>query len=270
MAEKYMTTAEFAEFCGVTKDTLLWYDKQGILKPAATGENGYRYYTSRQFFDFSTITTLKQTGNSLKEIRAFQQKHSYEKLQKQFAEKSLQLDEQLRALTRMKRLVDAVRDNLALAGQFPMNTPELIWQETEYLATTQIPEGYGWFEEEPEEYVYTHIRTYRDMDGVAQYPLGTIIAETGLDSPAPEEIAYFYPAEKGADTNLWVKPAGQYVRIFHRGYYGNITNALKIASDYMIQNSLTICGPIYEYDRVTYLVEAVEDSVQMLLIHTIP
>jgi len=266
MTEKYMTAAEFAAFCGVTKDTLLWYDKQGILKPAAKGANGYRYYSSRQFFDLSTIMTLKQTGNSLKEILAFQQEHSYEELQKRFAEKSGQLDTQLRELTRMKCLVDAIRENLALAGQFPMDTPELIRQDTEYLAITQIPEGYGWFEKEPGEYVFAHIRAYQGMDGVSQYPLGTILAGAGLNSSAPEEIAYFYPAEPGVCPGLWEKPAGLYVRIFYRGNYGRITNALKLAADYMKQNGLFIHGPIYEYDCVTYLAKSEEDHVQMLLI----
>jgi len=55
MTEKYMTAAEFAAFCGVTKDTLLWYDKQGILKPAAKGANGYRYYSFRQFYLHSAV-----------------------------------------------------------------------------------------------------------------------------------------------------------------------------------------------------------------------
>jgi DNA-binding transcriptional MerR regulator len=108
MADNHMKTAEFAEFCGTTKDTLFWYDKQGILKPEIVGENGYRYYTSRQFFDFATISTLKQTGNSLKEIAAFQREHNYETLQSLFSGKSQKLASQIQELIRMKQLVDAV------------------------------------------------------------------------------------------------------------------------------------------------------------------
>lgn len=270
MAEKYMTTAEFAEFCGVTKNALLWYDRQGVLKPAVRGENGYRYYSSRQFFDLATITMLKQTGNSLREIRTFQKGHSYEKLQTLFEEKSRQLKVQLQELLQMINLVDAVQKNLSLSERYSPNMPELIWQDAEYLATTAIPDGYGWFEQEPEEYVYAHIRSYRGKDGVAQYPLGTMLAEDSLTSPIPKEISYFYQAERDSLPALWEKPAGRYVRIFHQGDYGHITEALKTASDFMQQKELKINGPIYEYDCVTYLVESMEDSLQMLLIPTMP
>jgi DNA-binding transcriptional MerR regulator/effector-binding domain-containing protein len=266
MADNHMKTAEFAEFCGTTKDTLFWYDKQGILKPEIVGENGYRYYTSRQFFDFATISTLKQTGNSLKEIAAFQREHNYETLQSLFSGKSQKLASQIQELIRMKQLVDAVQDSLSLAQRDSFLVPELIWQEAECLATTEIPQGYGWFEKDPEQYIYSHIRRYRDVDGVRQYPLGTMLSPASLRSNAPEEIAYFYRANATSQISLLEKPAGQYVRVLHRGSYGKITDALQTAAKFMDREVLQIAGPIYEFDDLTYLVEADAESVQTLLI----
>ena len=46
-----LKTAAFAALCGVKKDTLLHYDRIGLLKPSRVGENGYRYY------DFTYIGT---------------------------------------------------------------------------------------------------------------------------------------------------------------------------------------------------------------------
>jgi DNA-binding transcriptional MerR regulator/effector-binding domain-containing protein len=261
-----MKTAEFAQFCGTTKDTLFWYDKQGILKPEIVGENGYRYYTSRQFFDFSTISTLKQTGNSVKEIAAFQREHNYDTLQRLFSGKSQMLEAQIQELYRMKHLVDAVQDSLSLAQRDSFLDPELIWQETEFLATTEIPEGYGWFEIDPEPYIHAHIRNYRDVDGVRQYPLGTMLSPASLRNNVPEEIAYFYRADHATPVKLLEKPAGQYVRVLHRGSYGKITDALHVAAEFVETQGLQITGPIYEFDELTYLVESEEESIQTLLI----
>lgn len=47
--EYFLTSGEFAELCGTTKETLFHYDEIGILKPAWLGENRYRYYTPAQF-----------------------------------------------------------------------------------------------------------------------------------------------------------------------------------------------------------------------------
>ena len=40
-----LTTGAFAELCGTKKGTLLFYDKEGLLKPKCISENGYRHYS---------------------------------------------------------------------------------------------------------------------------------------------------------------------------------------------------------------------------------
>ncbi|MEA4988772.1 MAG: MerR family DNA-binding transcriptional regulator, partial [Anaerovorax sp.] len=50
--KEYLTTGEFASLCGVKKDTILYYDEIGILKPDYFAENGYRYYSPNQVMIF--------------------------------------------------------------------------------------------------------------------------------------------------------------------------------------------------------------------------
>ena len=64
----YLTCGEFAKLCQVKKQTLFHYDDIGLLKPDAVGENGYRYYTYRQYETFAIIANLKEAGLSLAEI----------------------------------------------------------------------------------------------------------------------------------------------------------------------------------------------------------
>ncbi len=47
-SSSYFTTGEFAKLCNVKKQTLFHYDDIGLLSPAVTGENGYRYYSYAQ------------------------------------------------------------------------------------------------------------------------------------------------------------------------------------------------------------------------------
>ena len=65
---KKFRIGEFARVNGVTKHTLIHYDDIGLLTPAITEENGYRYYIDKQYSDFSNISQLKKLGLSLKEI----------------------------------------------------------------------------------------------------------------------------------------------------------------------------------------------------------
>jgi DNA-binding transcriptional MerR regulator len=64
-----LSISQFAKFCGTTRQTLQYYDKIGLLRPALTGEQGYRYYKQHQSYDFRFIATLKSMGCTLDEIK---------------------------------------------------------------------------------------------------------------------------------------------------------------------------------------------------------
>ena len=47
--EQLYTTGQFAELCGVKKQTLFHYDDIGLLVPALVEDNGYRRYSYSQY-----------------------------------------------------------------------------------------------------------------------------------------------------------------------------------------------------------------------------
>ena len=69
--QKYLTIHKFSELTQTSIDTLKHYDKIGLLKPAYTGENHYRYYLPEQSLSLTRILFGKNAGIPLKEIRDF-------------------------------------------------------------------------------------------------------------------------------------------------------------------------------------------------------
>lgn len=65
-----MKTGEFARLAGVTEKTLRYYDKIGLLKPAAIQSNGYRSYSEKDLIKLQRILFLKQLDFSLDDIYA--------------------------------------------------------------------------------------------------------------------------------------------------------------------------------------------------------
>lgn len=63
-----ITTGQFAKLCNLSKDTILYYDKIGLLKPDVITDNGYRYYNPEKYLDIVMIRMLSEIGISLKEI----------------------------------------------------------------------------------------------------------------------------------------------------------------------------------------------------------
>lgn len=67
--EYSLTVSQFAKLCGTTRDTLRYYYEQKIITPRVDPENGYHYYSPAQISSFFFITTMRQAGCSIQEIR---------------------------------------------------------------------------------------------------------------------------------------------------------------------------------------------------------
>lgn len=63
------TVRKLAELSGITVRTLHHYDDLGLLKPAYTGVNGYRYYEEAQLLRLQQILFFRELGFSLKKIQ---------------------------------------------------------------------------------------------------------------------------------------------------------------------------------------------------------
>lgn len=63
--------AQFADRTGISPSALRFYERKGLLTPAARLPNGYRVYSPEQVEEALLINSLRQTGVSLAAIQAF-------------------------------------------------------------------------------------------------------------------------------------------------------------------------------------------------------
>lgn len=64
----WYSIGEMASLFGLTRQTLIYYDKIGLFKPATLNEDGYRLYLPTQIPTLRLICLLKDLGIELKEI----------------------------------------------------------------------------------------------------------------------------------------------------------------------------------------------------------
>lgn len=62
----YFTPAELAKLFGISKQLLLYYDKNDIFSPEFVDEKGYRFYVLSQYFTLQIIISLRKLNVSLK------------------------------------------------------------------------------------------------------------------------------------------------------------------------------------------------------------
>ena len=96
--QEYLTTGQFASLCKVNKKTLFYYDEIGLFCPAVTDSNGYRYYSVFQLDKFALITSLKNLGMELKEIRNYLECDHAEQLNTMLLRQQNLIEEKIRGL----------------------------------------------------------------------------------------------------------------------------------------------------------------------------
>ena len=70
-SSEFFTAGELAQLTGISKQLLIYYDKNKIFSPAFIAENGYRYYSLHQYYILEILITLRKMGFSLPEIREY-------------------------------------------------------------------------------------------------------------------------------------------------------------------------------------------------------
>lgn len=67
---KRYSISKLAKMCGLSRSTLLYYDRAGVLNPSGRTGKGYRYYTTAELRRLERIRHFREAGLSLQEIRS--------------------------------------------------------------------------------------------------------------------------------------------------------------------------------------------------------
>lgn len=136
---------ELSKYQNISKQTLIFYDKIGLFRPAYVDpNNGYRYYSSAQIDRLDTILIMKKIGFSLKEIKEYMKNYTIDSsltiLRKQLTVIEQQIQElrmiQSRLLHRCVQMENA---------RNYMETETAVVTETvqeQYLLTQKVDEPY--------------------------------------------------------------------------------------------------------------------------------
>lgn len=64
-----MTVSKLASVCGLSRTTVLYYESQGLLKPAIRSDSNYRVYGEKEIETLRQIRVYRSIGMSVRDIR---------------------------------------------------------------------------------------------------------------------------------------------------------------------------------------------------------
>ena len=106
--------SEFAEMTGLTKETLRYYEKVGLLEPACTDpENRYRYYDDGSCFLAVLLVELRNLGFTIQEMSSAMNDDSFARLEQLIHAKRDKIQQQINELQRQTAAID----KFLLSGQ---------------------------------------------------------------------------------------------------------------------------------------------------------
>lgn len=172
--QTYYTTGEFAKLCHTTKETLFHYDQLGLLKPDLVKENGYRYYLSKQYFEYDFIKVLQEAKMSLKEIQLFMKERNSQNFVNILSEKNQELENEKKKIQRMQyRIQQAIH-----MTEYGMKTKHMepFFEECkeEHLLTISLP-GRQMTDKEMMTYISEHLEYCHQNHLTEELPIGSIV-----------------------------------------------------------------------------------------------
>lgn len=103
-----LTIGKVAESSQVTADSIRYYEREGLVRPARKSDSGYRLYTEEAIRRIAFIKQAQDCGFSLAEIRELLELRGTDKaccddIYRISVQKKLQLERRIKALTTMSR-----------------------------------------------------------------------------------------------------------------------------------------------------------------------
>ena len=118
MNEYCIRAGEFARMCQTTRDTLRYYEKQGILVPHKNPENGYHYYSYAQISSYYFISTFRSVDSSVADIKEYLLSNEEDKFDEfvdkqygQLVKMRAELDQKINIIANTKVILKQIRAN---------------------------------------------------------------------------------------------------------------------------------------------------------------
>ncbi|GAA0371792.1 multidrug efflux transcriptional regulator BltR [Alkalibacterium iburiense] len=133
-----LSTGQFAKLVGVSKHTLFFYDEKDIFSPLLRKDNGYRYYSIRQIETFLVISSLKDLGMPLEDIKSYLTSRSPDALVQLLDKETHKLDKRINHLKGLKEMMEEKKSVTKKAMDADLSVFTIERQRKKKLLITEV------------------------------------------------------------------------------------------------------------------------------------
>ena len=235
--------SDFAMLSRLTRDTLLHYDRIGLLAPLTRGENKYRYYSGYQFAVVNVIRTLQQLGMTLEEIKELKDRRTPDLADIVLEQQIEKIDKKIEEWIGARKLLLTLQKTIHSVSNIDEKSTTIQFMPAEAIVMGDLNDwsrGRDVFDTLLSFYHGINEK-YPDLD--LNYPVwGVYTGERIKSGDWVGADRYYYYNPEGHDR----KPAALYAIGYERGGYGQNERIYKRMIEYIDKNGFEICGNAYE------------------------
>ncbi len=257
--EYSLSVKQFAKLCGTTRDTLRYYYEQEIITPWVHPGNGYHYYSPAQISSFFFISTMRQAGCSIGEIRDIIHSRSKDGIIKTVGAK---ISDMQRELYRINIKISALHLGMWILGKYEGHKVGVPFMDTlpdiSVMKTPIKDNRTAYHVSDIASDISLHLAKASEDETLFSFPSGVTISYENLVS---QHYIYsdvislsFLPAD---NVSTFPLPGKMAVLCYHDHNAPNIDKTYKKIVSYIKKNRLKACSELYSislinlYDKET-------------------
>lgn len=261
----YFSTGELAKMLGISKQTVIYYDKIGLITPEKRGYKDYRRYSLEQADELDTILTFRSLGVPIKELMAYLNEKSPKRCIDLLHHQKNQIDAEIERLEYIRRKIEsrtAILQNVLELDDF--NHVKIEEHKTEPLLVEYCKE------ETQKAYMEAFIRLChisKQLQVDFMNPIYSILNQKDLQQQNYKAVNCYgilIPKEAPlTDVKHYctiTKPKGIYACTYHKGSPETIPNSYERLNSFILEHGYEVCGHAYEKDLFSTLTNQEHDE----------
>ncbi|MCT4633881.1 MAG: MerR family transcriptional regulator [Firmicutes bacterium] len=245
--ENKILIGEVSRYFNISKQTLIHYDRIGLLHPSVIENNGYRYYTFEDIDKLDVILSLKDAGLKLSEIGKYLENPSLEESLKLLKVQNNILEKKIEKLQKTQKKLHHKIEEIKYINQNDFfNDIRLIEKKERYVLYEDIdftcpdinsfPDAMGLLRErmDKKECYFKYLHSL----------VGVFVDNKNFEKGIFSELfrLFVFIDEYKNQSNELVLKKGLYVCIQHHGLFENTHISYKKALEFIDKHKLEITG----------------------------
>ncbi|MCG7586555.1 MerR family transcriptional regulator [Photobacterium sp. OFAV2-7] len=137
-----LTVTQLAKACNISRTTVLYYERVGLLKPTSRSENGYRWYGKEEVQRLQTILSYRSFGLPVKEIAPLIEPHDDIKSEQTLRNQFNALEQEIQTLRQQQKAIVMLLEQPVLLEQNMMTKER--WVEIMRMAGLSEQDMTNW------------------------------------------------------------------------------------------------------------------------------